>query len=91
MKKEKQFIYNILALRDYWLKEERAITTKDKLDGFIFSLLAMLDGESGLNDFHYIKLYDAQTKKYINDGNIFLHETLCAIERELLNKKDKNS
>ena len=79
--KDKQFIDQLLMIRNYWLSLNK--DSQETLDGFIFSLCVMLDGESGVNDCHYIQLYDTVKKKYINDDNIWLHETLCEVKKEL--------
>ena len=40
------FIDQIYCILDFWENESRAITTRDKMNGAAFSILAMLDGES---------------------------------------------
>lgn len=65
MEKDKEFIENILSIRDYWLAH--STDKKDAVDGFIHSLLVMFDGDSGTNDFHFIQLVDATTMEAIND------------------------
>lgn len=42
-----RFLQHIREIADYWLDESRAKTTKEKLDGAIFSILVVLDGGSG--------------------------------------------
>ena len=59
----------VTVLRDYWLGLNK--TTEDTLDGFIFSLFSMIDGESGCNDFHHIILKDGKTVLNKDD---YLHE-----------------
>ena len=65
MEKDKQFIQNILSIRDYWLKH--STDKEDAVDGFIHSLLVMFDGDSSVNDFHFIQLVDAVEMETIND------------------------
>ena len=45
--------------------------TEETLDGFIFSLFSMIDGESGSNDFHHLIIKDKGT--VLNNDN-YLHE-----------------
>ena len=45
--------------------------TEETLDGFIFSLFSMIDGESGSNDFHHLIIKDKGT--ILNNDN-YLHE-----------------
>lgn len=78
-----EFIEQLCTLKDYWLNESRAETSEEKIDGFIHSLLTMIDGDSGINDFHYIKLLDTVMHKYINNGNVFLHEMYFNIDRRM--------
>lgn len=59
----------VAVLRDYWLGLNK--NTEETLDGFIFSLFSMFDGESGSNDFHHIILKDGKT--VLNKDN-YLHE-----------------
>ena len=42
----------VTDLKDYWLGLNK--NTEETLDGFIFSLFSMIDGESGSNDFHHL-------------------------------------
>ena len=41
------FLNYIHDLVDYWEHEDRAPTTKDKLEGLAFSILSTIDGDSG--------------------------------------------
>ncbi len=66
MERDENFIDNILTLRDYWLKAGKG-DAKETVDGFIHSLLAMFDGDAGVNDFHFIQLVDAEEMETIND------------------------
>jgi hypothetical protein len=42
-----EFLTKINETLKYWLEESKVKTTEDKMRGFAFSLLAMLDGGSG--------------------------------------------
>jgi len=80
MKKAEEFIKQLISIRDYWLNESRAETAKDKVDGFIFSMLVMFDGDSGANDFHSIELTDVEDGESINECDC-LHETFCRLDK----------
>lgn len=71
--KKEQKINNLFdavaTLRDYWLGLDK--NTEETLDGFIFSLFSMIDGESGSNDFHHLIIKDKGT--VLNNDN-YLHE-----------------
>lgn len=41
------FLKHIASLVEYWEKESRASTSKDKLEGLAFSIMVTLDGGSG--------------------------------------------
>ena len=71
MEKEKEFIKQLLTIRDYWLKVGK--DPKEVVDGFIHSLLVMFDGDAGVNDFHFISLTDEVNQEIIND-RFPLHE-----------------
>ena len=49
----------VAVLRDYWLSLNK--NTEETLNGFIFSLFSMIDGESGSNDFHHLIIKDKCT------------------------------
>jgi len=66
MEKEKEFIEQILTIRDYWANIHPN-NGKEAIDGFIHSLLVMFDGDAGANDFHFIVLTDAVDQQNIND------------------------
>lgn len=40
----KNFLTQCRSIIDYWENESRAITSKEKLEGLMFSILSMLDG-----------------------------------------------
>lgn len=71
---------SVTALKDYWLSLNK--NTEETLDGFIFSLFSMIDGESGSNDFHHLIIKDKGT--ILNNDN-YLHElwvSYCAEENK---------
>lgn len=78
MTEQEKFIQQIKGIRDYWL-ELPGKTTEDVVDGAIFSLLVMVDGCNGMNDFHSLKIIDAQTRKRLDNG--CLHDMFCAALR----------
>ena len=59
----------VTDLKDYWLSLNK--NTEETLYGFIFSLFSMIDGESGINDFHHLIIKDKGT--ILNNDN-YLHE-----------------
>lgn len=71
--KKEQKINNLFdavaTLRDYWLGLDK--NTEETLDGFIFSLFSMIDGESGSNDFHHLIIKDKGT---VLNSDDYLHE-----------------
>ena len=80
--KSEEFVKQLIAYRDYWLDETRAKTAKEKLDGFLFSILVMFDGCSGMNDFHLITLVDDKTKEVIAcEGSECLHDIFSRIDK----------
>lgn len=74
MTRGEEFVRQLIANRDYWLKTlQPTDSPKDVIDGFIHSLLVMIDGDSGLNDFHPILLTD-QTENVVINPVEYLHE-----------------
>ena len=73
MNKSEKFIKQLTEIRDYWLNESRAETAKEKVDGFIFSMLVMFDGDSGANDFHPLEIKDLTNDEVIDSVGC-LHE-----------------
>ena len=71
MNKQEQFIEQIKDIKNYWLSLPGK-TTEEVVDGVLFSLLVMIDGDSGINDFHPLKIIDMHDKKRIDCG--YLHE-----------------
>ena len=72
----------VTDLKDYWLGLNK--NTEETLDGFIFSLFSMIDGESGSNDFHHLIIKDKGT--ILNNDN-YLHELwvgYCEEENKLI-------
>jgi hypothetical protein len=41
-----QFLEKVYDIKEFWEKETKQKSTKDKLEGCIFSILALLDGSS---------------------------------------------
>ena len=69
--KQKEFIEQIKSIKDYWLSLPNK-TTEEVVDGVLFSLLVMIDGDSGMNDFHPLKIIDTTDGQRIDCG--YLHE-----------------
>ena len=75
MNEQAKFIQQIKSERDYWLELSQK-TTVVIVDGVIFSLLVMIDGDSATNDFHRLKIIDTHNGKRLDCG--YLHELFCA-------------
>lgn len=72
MKEQEEFIAQIKSDRSYWLEQKKEKTTEEIVDGVLFSLLVMIDGDSATNDFHRLKIIDTHTGKRLDCG--YLHE-----------------
>lgn len=70
MEEQEKFLNNLKAIKEYWIKS--GTTPEMVADGIIFSILVMIDGDSGVNDFHPLKIIDQETGKQINHSR--LHE-----------------
>lgn len=77
MSKQEEFIKQIKGIKNYWLSLSNK-TTEEVVDGVLFSLLVMIDGDSGMNDFHPLKIVDTTDGKRIDCG--YLHEVYCREE-----------
>ena len=71
MTKQEQFIEQIKDIKNYWLSLPDK-TAEEVVDGVLFSLLVMIDGDSGINDFHALEIIDAKDDESISCG--YLHE-----------------
>ena len=71
MTKQEQFINQIKDIKNYWLRQSTR-TTEEIVDGILFSLLVMIDGDSGMNDFHALQIIDTEDGQQIDCG--YLHE-----------------
>ena len=71
MSKQEQFISQLKDIKNYWLSLPDK-TAEEVVDGTLFSLLVMIDGDSSTNDFHALQITDSETKKRIDCG--YLHE-----------------
>ncbi len=77
MEKQEEFIKQIKGIKNYWLSLPNK-TTEEVVDGVLFSLLVMIDGDSGMNDFRPLKIIDTKDRKRIDCG--YLHEVYCREE-----------
>lgn len=68
---QKEFIQQTKEIRDYWLSLPDK-TTEEIVDGVLFSMLVMFDGDSAINDFHALKIIDTHTGTRIDCG--YLHD-----------------
>lgn len=80
----KKFLEQLIQIRDYWLANGKS--TEDVLDGFIFSLCAMFDGESGINDFNRVMLSNNYSNFKLNEKD-WLHEHYYSVLKEMHNEK----
>ena len=71
MNKQEQFIEQIKTIKDYWLRQPN-LTTEDTIDGVLFSLLVMIDGDSSANNFRALEIIDTEDDESISCG--YLHE-----------------
>jgi hypothetical protein len=71
MTKQEQFINQIKDIKNYWLSLPNK-TAEEVVDGVLFSLLVMIDGDSGMNDFHPLEIIDTVDGQQIDCG--YLHE-----------------
>ena len=74
MTKQEEFISQLKDIKNYWLSLPDK-TAEEVVDGVLFSLLVMIDGESGMNDFHALEIIDTEDEQQIDCG--YLHELFC--------------
>lgn len=71
MSPQEKFVNALKTIKDYWTSLPDK-TSDEVADGIIFSILVMIDGDSGTNDFHSLEIKDEETKERIDCG--YLHE-----------------
>ena len=71
MNKQEQFIEQLKTIKDYWLRQPN-LTTEETVDGVLFSLLVMIDGDSSANNFCALEIIDTEDEQHIDCG--YLHE-----------------
>ena len=71
MNKQEQFIEQIKDIKNYWLSLPGK-TTEEVVDGVLFSLLVMIDGDSSANNFCALEIIDLEDEQHIDCG--YLHE-----------------
>lgn len=71
MSPQEKFINNLKTIKEYWTSLPGK-TSEEVADGIIFSILVMIDGDSGTNDFHFLEIKDGETQERIDCG--YLHE-----------------
>lgn len=74
MSAQDKFINSLKTIKDYWTSLPGK-TSEEVADGIIFSILVMIDGDSGTNDFHPLEIKDKTTQERIDCG--YLHEVYC--------------
>ncbi len=77
-----KFIKSLIGIRDYWLSLNES--REDTIDGFIYSMLVMMDGDSGINDFvSYTLIRDKIEARYTYDEDkpeAVVNEDVCLHE-----------
>lgn len=68
------FVNCVRAIKDYWLAQNKS--KGETAEGICFSILTLIDGESGRNDFQQILLTTRGSKNFNKDD--FLHEIYCS-------------
>ena len=71
MNKQEEFIKQIKRIKNYWISLPDK-TTEEIVDGVLFSLLVMVDGDSSVNDFHPLKIIDVIDDEQVDSG--YLHD-----------------
>lgn len=73
---QREFVEHIHALIDYWENEDRAPTTKEKLEGLAFSILTAIDGEAmAVPGYKLIPITSEEDKQYyISQGENYYPE-----------------
>jgi hypothetical protein len=71
MSKQEQFIDQLKDIKNYWLRQP-GLSTEETVDGVLFSLLVMIDGDSSANDFRALEIIDTEDDESISCG--YLHE-----------------
>ena len=85
-KKQEEFVEQIKGIKDYWISLPNK-TTEEIVDGVLFSLLVMIDGDSGMNDFRPLKIIDTTDGEQIDCG--YLHEFYFREENSQQNRNSK--
>lgn len=71
MIEQEKFIQALKEIKKYWLAVPNE-TTDRIVDGVLFSVLVMIDGDSSVNDFHALQIADSETGTRIDCG--YLHD-----------------
>jgi len=61
---EEQFMEQLVGTLYYWLREDRAPTAKEKMEGMLFSILVMIDGGAGMPAIDLVPNPHPDDKKY---------------------------
>lgn len=75
---EWDFIKSLKSIKNYWTSLPDK-TTDEVVDGVLFSVLVMFDGDSSVNDFHPLNIVDTHDGSVIDGG--CLHEIYCSERR----------
>lgn len=74
MSAQQRFINALKTIKEYWTSLPNK-SSEEVADGIIFSILVMIDGDSGSNDFHSLEIKESETQERIDCG--YLHEIYC--------------
>lgn len=68
---QKDFVQKLKLIKEYRLSLQDK-TREELVDGVIYDILSMIDGEAGINNFHSLKIVDMENGERIDCG--YLHE-----------------
>jgi len=82
---EKEFLLALSDIADYWEKCPIATPETDnihtRINGAIFSILVLIDGDSSLNDFRKLQVVSYISKTPITTGETELHDLWCKLTK----------
>ena len=83
------FIKHVIDMADYWENEERRPTSKEKLEGFAFSMLSFLDGSAAaMPGYYLIPSCHESDKPFAIDEGFDYYAQPTSEEKETLEKLD---
>ena len=79
----KELIQHFETIVDYWENESRAITSKEKLDGLLHSILCVFDGVSG-----FMPSYNISLNPHPDDKAYYIHKGENYYEPDMIINED---